>query len=998
MASFGGSIKLTGESEYKKALAEIKQGLKSVGAEMKLAGAQMQSTDRNTAQLKQTSADLAKKIAEEKKAITELKNSYSQMATQYNDQKKKTEELAKTYDKEKQKLDTIKKTLGESSPEYKKQAEAVDKLEKELKESEQAETKMSNALQKMGNDLTNAETQVVKAENSLDKMNTELEDSGKGAEKAGVDFKKFGEVATVAVKALAVAVTAVATATVGLGKAVYDISKETAQYGDTIDKESQKLQISAKTYQELDYAMRRNGSSIGDVSKAIKGITQDLGAMADGSGDVRDIYKELGVSLTDTNGNVKSAEDVLLGSIDALARMEDTTKRNDLATQMFGKSYQEMLPLLNAGGDGIKALMQEAEDYGMVMSDEAVKASAEFTDSMTRLQGTAQGLKNTLGAELLPSITLITDGLADLLAGNEGAVNTIKQGADELLGRVSTLMPLVTEMVSGLASTVMEEAPQLMGTIASGLMDNLPILLSGLSNIASQVLGLLIELAPKLVNTVVDIVPQIVQGLMGGDTLGKIASAGIEIVTSLISGIGSMIPSLADTITGDAIPSLLQAITSGLPEVIQAGMTLLMGLVKAVPIILNNLIPELGGMIEQILTAITESADILSDAGLELFGVLTNDVLPTIIDLLTNEAPKLITTVINVLMKSIGKLQSAGTKLFGGIIVGLAKFLPTLIKAMPTIMNAITTELLKPETLNQLIQSTIEMFKAMIEAQAEFIKILTPEVPKIVKAIGEALLAQSDYLARTSLKLFMKILSALKDVGKKVVSEAIALVGKFKDNFITPLQNKFVSMRDTLKSTFSGFADWFKGVFSDAWGKVQSVFSNWGSFFGGLWETIKNKFSALGTSIASAISGSVKQGINGVISMIQNTINSGINMINGAIDLINKIPNVNVGKMSTLNLPRLARGAIIDSPTIAEIGEAGKEAVIPLENNTGWLKEVASELAQNMAMPQQIKEQTLPYDSMVDAFREAMAGMKVMLDDEQVGTFVTKTVADAIYI
>lgn len=995
MASFGGSIKLTGESEYKKALAEIKQGLKSVGAEMKLAGAQMQSTDRNTAQLKQTSADLAKKIAEEKKAITELKNSYSQMATQYNDQKKKTEELAKTYDKEKQKLDTIKKTLGESSPEYKKQAEAVDKLEKELKESEQAETKMSNALQKMGNDLTNAETQVVKAENSLDKMNTELEDSGKGAEKAGVDFKKFGEVATVAVKALAVAVTAVATATVGLGKAVYDISKETAQYGDTIDKESQKLQISAKTYQELDYAMRRNGSSIGDVSKAIKGITQDLGAMADGSGDVRDIYKELGVSLTDTNGNVKSAEDVLLGSIDALARMEDTTKRNDLATQMFGKSYQEMLPLLNAGGDGIKALMQEAEDYGMVMSDEAVKASAEFTDSMTRLQGTAQGLKNTLGAELLPSITLITDGLADLLAGNEGAVDTIKQGADELLGRVSTLMPLVTEMVSGLASTVMEEAPQLMGTIASGLMDNLPILLSGLSNIASQVLGLLIELAPKLVNTVVDIIPQIVEGLT--DALPSLVTAGIEIISSLIEGVGEMLPEVVDAIT-KVIPKLVEAIAEGLPQIIKAGTVLLQGILDAIPIVVENIIPELGNMITAILNALTESADILSDAGLELFGVLTNDVLPTIIDLLTNEAPKLITTVINVLMKSIGKLQSAGTKLFGGLIVGLAKFLPTLIKAMPTIMNAITTELLKPETLNQLIQSTIEMFKAMIEAQTEFIKILTPEVPKIVKAIGEALLAQSDYLARTSLKLFMKILSALKDVGKKVVSEAIALVGKFKDNFITPLQNKFVSMRDTLKSTFSGFADWFKGVFSDAWGKVQSVFSNWGSFFGGLWETIKNKFSALGTSIASAISGSVKQGINGVISMIQNTINSGINMINGAIDLINKIPNVNVGKMSTLNLPRLARGAIIDSPTIAEIGEAGKEAVIPLENNTGWLKEVASELAQNMAMPQQIKEQTLPYDSMVDAFREAMAGMKVMLDDEQVGTFVTKTVADAIYI
>ena len=152
---------------------------------------------------------------------------------------------------------------------------------------------MGQSLQKMGNDLTNAETQIVKAENSLDKMDTELQDSGKDAEKAGQAFESFGKVATVAIKALAVAVTAVATATVGLGKAVYDLSKDTAEYGDAIDKESQKLQISAKTYQELDYAMKRNGSSIGDVSKAIKGITQDLGEMAEGGDGVRDIYEKL---------------------------------------------------------------------------------------------------------------------------------------------------------------------------------------------------------------------------------------------------------------------------------------------------------------------------------------------------------------------------------------------------------------------------------------------------------------------------------------------------------------------------------------------------------------------------------------------------------------------------------------------------------------------------------------------------------------------------------
>ena len=600
---------------------------------------------------------------------------------------------------------------------------------------------------------------------------------------------------------------------------------------------------------------------------------------------------------------------------------------------------------------------------------------------------------------MLPSITLITDGLADLINGNDGAIDTIKEGADTLLKKVNELLPKITELAGSLANTLLEEAPELLSTLASGLMSNLPILLSGIGDMALQAINLLTSLAPQIVKTIVDIIPQIVQGLMGGDTLGKIASAGIEIVTSLISGIGSMLPSLADTITGDAIPSLLQAITSGLPEVIQAGMTLLMGLVKAVPIILNNLIPELGGMIEQILTAITESADVLSEAGLELFGVLFDEVLPTVLDLMQNELPNLINTIINVLIKSIGKLQVAGTKLFGGIINGLVKFLPVLVKAIPQITQAITETLTTPENMEMILQATFEMYGAILEAQAEFIQTLIPEVPKIVVAIAEALLSQSDFLNRISIKLFNRILSALKEVAKKLVEEARLIVTKMKDNLITPLQDKFTSMKDNLKGTFSGFADWFKGVFSDAWEKVKAVFSGWSGFFSGLWNSIAGTFSTLGTRIASAISGSVKQGINGVISMIQSTINQGINMINGAIDLINKIPNVSIGKMSTLSLPRLAKGAVIDKPTLAEVGEKGAEAIVPLENNTGWIKKVASEIANTMKLaPQTMNDDIMKYDSMVEAFQDAMHGMKVMLDDEQMGTFVKNTVADAIYI
>lgn len=155
----------------------------------------------------------------------------------------------------------------------------------------------------------------------------------------------------------------------------------------------------------------------------------------------------------------------------------------------------------------------------------------------------------------------------------------------------------------------------------------------------------------------------------------------------------------------------------------------------------------------------------------------------------------------------------------------------------------------------------------------------------------------------------------------------------------------FQSIWDGIKGVFGSIKTWFGDTFGAAWEAVKNVFSAWGSFFSGLWDKITNTFSKIGTNISEAIGGAVKSGLNGIISMIEGTINTGINMINGAINLINKIPGVSIGKFSHVSLPRLAEGGVVDRPTIAQIGENGAEAVVPLERNTGWIDRVAEKLS-----------------------------------------------------
>lgn len=170
-------------------------------------------------------------------------------------------------------------------------------------------------------------------------------------------------------------------------------------------------------------------------------------------------------------------------------------------------------------------------------------------------------------------------------------------------------------------------------------------------------------------------------------------------------------------------------------------------------------------------------------------------------------------------------------------------------------------------------------------------------------------------------------------------TDKIKSVWKNVKSFFSDIWNK-------IKGVFGNVKDWFREKFSGAWDAVKNVFSGVGDFFGGIWNTIKSKFSDIGEKVGSTISGAVKGAINSVIATAERTINSAIGLINNAIELINKIPYVEVGSVSTVSFPRLARGGIVDRSTIANIGEDGAEAIVPLENNTQWIDKVAEKIAE----------------------------------------------------
>ncbi len=154
----------------------------------------------------------------------------------------------------------------------------------------------------------------------------------------------------------------------------------------------------------------------------------------------------------------------------------------------------------------------------------------------------------------------------------------------------------------------------------------------------------------------------------------------------------------------------------------------------------------------------------------------------------------------------------------------------------------------------------------------------------------------------------------------------------------------FRGIWSSVTKVFGNVGSWFRGKFQSAWSSIKSVFSGWGSFFGGLWSKIKSKFGSIGSSLGTAMGNSVKSAMNRVLSTIESAINKGIGLINSAIRLANKLPGINVGTVSKVNLPRLARGGVLEKGQLGLLEGSGAEAVVPLEHNKAWISRVAQDL------------------------------------------------------
>ena len=261
----------------------------------------------------------------------------------------------------------------------------------------------------------------------------------------------------------------------GLGGPLLAAAKQFSDQGDAVAKMSKRTGIAVEELQGLGHAAELSGANIESLEKGVRKMQQNLVDAGRGMGDAKDALEELGLSA-DALLNL-SPEEQFKAIADRIAEVEDPTRKAALAMDIFGRAGSQLIPLLNEGSSGIRAMQEEARRLGIVLSAEAAAQSELLNDNITRLKKTLAGVTNQIGAALAPALNKILEYITPLVASvskwvqeNQAVVVTIAQVAVGLFAAGTVIASLGGAFVlAGIAAGGLASAFGTMASIASGV-------------------------------------------------------------------------------------------------------------------------------------------------------------------------------------------------------------------------------------------------------------------------------------------------------------------------------------------------------------------------------------------------------------------------------------------------------------------------------------------------------------------------------------------------
>lgn len=357
----GPKIGIDGESEFRKGIQNINQSIKTLQSEMKA-----------------VTSEFADNASAEQKLIAQ------------------NETLTKTIDAQERKLAMLQDGLQKSAQTYGENDTKTLKWQQAVNEATAALNKSKTALEQN--------------EQQMRELGNETEETAKETSRLGDVFKGslLSDLVMRGIDMLADGIRKI-------GGFMKDAVVDSAQFADDIMTMSKVTGIGTDKLQEMSYMADLVDVSVETVTGAMRRLSKNMLSAEDGTGSAAEAFKTLGVEVTDSAGNLRDNEDVFAEIIDALGNMDDETRRDATAMTLFGKSAQDLNPLIAAGGDAIQAYTREAHEMGYVLDNETLASLGAVQDGFDRFKALGTAVKNQIGAALAPTIEKLTAKLTDMV-------------------------------------------------------------------------------------------------------------------------------------------------------------------------------------------------------------------------------------------------------------------------------------------------------------------------------------------------------------------------------------------------------------------------------------------------------------------------------------------------------------------------------------------------------------------------------------------------------
>lgn len=605
--TIGPKLTVDGEKEFKQAIAAINKDMTVLGSEMKLVTAQFAKNKDSVEALTAKNEVYLKQIDEQKKKIGTIADALKNANKEYGEGSDKAKEWQIKLNNANAELVKLENNLEDGE-------KAIKELSQEMDQSSAKTNKWSDALKQTGNVL------------------------GKG-------FSVAAKGTIVAAKGAAVAIGAVTTAAVGMAAGVWEAGKSTGKWADDLITLSNQTGITQDTLQQFDYAARFVDVSVEDMTKGMTKVVREMGAASKSGDKFIEVADGMKVSMYDSNGQMKTSEQMFYDTVDALGAITDETQREIAAQEIFGKSYQDMMPLIKAGSESLKQYGEEARAMGLILSDDMVAKMGEFDDIMQKTDAQMEGLKKQLVVNFMPALQGVATGLSGVLTEIGGALKDGFQPEDiKTIGKTIT-----TKLVEGI-KTFSEYIPQIVQTLSSSL---------------TEVVNLLVTLIPVLLPPLMDAAFQLMQGVL--DALMANLDPIIKVVTELIL-------KLADFII-ENLPMLLDA-------AIQIVLAIALGIADALP----ELIPAIVQMIDAIITVIIDNLPLFIEAAIKIIVALGAGLIQALPQLLL-QIPKIWLGIRDAFLNI--DWPKLGSDIMAGIGRGFTAAIGDLIKSAKEVMGKV---------------------------------------------------------------------------------------------------------------------------------------------------------------------------------------------------------------------------------------------------------------------------------------------------------------------